>query len=605
MWSLPLPPDMNGPEQPRDCAVRQVFGTPRWQLPGPLLALAYLSDGTLGSVAEPGVLCLWELDGQLRARYFLNDLELCYSFAPFGEYLAAAGSEVLLWHTLSGAACGRFTPAEWTHAVALDRLGQHLATGHDHCVRIWDSGQSNCRGQFPTTALVSALAISAHGEWLAIGCENGQVQIRDLISHARIGGLSTHPDRVAALAWHPSQPLLAVAAWDGRVRLWMPDGRTLTVPDCDGQTLALAFAPDGRRLLTAGSDRRVRVRELQLPSATVLTFGPFDHDITALALAPDLRTLAFGGDRSCLHVYDLHGSAIAEVPDRPAHIATLAQGSERFLISHAHGQTLAIWNEFGQPVARSPLTETNIYAFATNGTSLLTADAAGLVQRWTATGQLLQTLDELAGPVAALAIAPDGKLAAAARVDDGSVSVWDTDSGELLWYIDAAADADGVVALAFGPDGRMLAVGGHDPLRTAGRDGCLCVWDTQLRTQLHLFDGSAMSIAFDPTGRRIVAASAGEWARVYDLDSGQTHTLPGHRPCVAALALHPQQPWLAVADSESTLRIWDIDRNQRIALRELAATALAFCPTGRWLYAALVDGTCVKLELAQLVEPGY
>jgi WD40 repeat protein len=608
MWSLPLPPDMSGPNLPRDRAIRQVFGSPRWQLTGPLLALTYLPDGTLASVAEPGVLCLWELDGYLRARYFLNDLELCYSFAPHGEYLAAGGAEVLVWHTPSGSACGRVTPDDWTHAVALDQHGQYLATGHDTCARVWEVNRSQCSGQFPTSAPVAALALSSHGEWLAIASEDGQVQVRDLISHARIGGLSTRPDRVAALAWHPSQPLLAVAAWDGRVRWWLPEGRLFTVPDCDGQTLALAFAPDGRRIVTAGSDRRVRVHELQLPATTVRTFGPFAADITALAASPDLRTLAFGGEQAYLHVYDLDGVAITGGHDRPAHLGTLTRGDDRLLVSNAHGQTLAIWNQAGQPVALPPLTETDVRCFASNGSLLLTADESELIRLWSAAGQLVQTFDDWDGPVATLALTPDGTYCAAARADDGSVTVWNSRSGAVVWHIPAAAEADGVVALAFGPAGRTLAVGGYDPLRTAGRDGCLCVWDTQSRTLLIVFDGSARQLAFDRTGRRLVATSVGEWVRVYELgiglDTGEVRVLAGHRPQVAALALHPSQPWLAVADSQATLRIWDIDHGQRLGLRELAATALHFCPTGQWLYASLVDGTCVKLEWSQLLEAG-
>jgi WD40 repeat protein len=130
----------------------------------------------------------------------------------------------------------------------------------------------------------------------------------------------------------------------------------------------------------------------------------------------------------------------------------------------------------------------------------------------------------------------------------------------------------------------------------------------QSRTLLIVFDGSARQLAFDRTGRRLVAASVGEWVRVYELgiglDTGEVRVLAGHRPQVAALALHPSQPWLAVADSQATLRIWDIDRGQRLGLRELAATALHFCPTGQWLYASLVDGTCVKLEWSQLLDAG-
>src|SRR4051812_41113999 len=61
------------------------------------------------------------------------------------------------------------------------------------------------------------------------------------------------------------------------------------------------------------------------------------------------------------------------------------------------------------------------------------------------------------GPVRAMAYSPDGRLLAAGG-DDMKVRLWDLASGELLFTL--SQHTDWVRALAFSPDGQLLASGG-------------------------------------------------------------------------------------------------------------------------------------------------
>jgi len=242
-----------------------------------------------------------------------------------------------------------------------------------------------------------------------------------------------------------------------------------------------------------------------------------------------------------------------------------------------------------------------------------------------ATGRRQLTLS-CPGTATAVALAPGGRLLAAAygrlKADGrvrGEVGLWDMSTGGALRTLPAFDEA--VYALAFSADGRLLAAGGEggfDLTETgpAPRRGPVKLWDTVTGQERAAFSTSnrVYALAFSPDGRLLAAGSGrlqdialsatGSFVPVqgevtlWDVALGRERAaLRKHRAGVRALAFSPDGRTLATGGFDRSVLLWDAETG--LALRTLAGAAgavraVAFSPDGQSLAAVGEAGT-VKL----------
>ena len=242
-------------------------------------------------------------------------------------------------------------------------------------------------------------------------------------------------------------------------------------------------------------------------------------------------------------------------------------------------------------------------AFSPDGTTVAVASSgtlalgfrAGRVRLWDArTGVERAALAPPVGGELAVAFRPDGRLLASAG-QDGKIKLWDVATGRQTRTL--GGHASWVNALAFSPDGRTLASGSAD--RT------IKLWDVetgQARRTLRGHQNWVTSLAFSPDGRSLVSGSWDTTVTVWDLAAeGDPQTLRGPELEVTAVAISRDGQLVAAAARDRSVRLWDLKTlRERATLlgHTRAVFTMAFSPDGKWLASGGEDSTVKVWEVA-------
>jgi WD40 repeat protein len=530
-------------------------------------ALAYSPDGlTLASGGYDKVIKFWNASTgqQIRSLGGHTGWVVSLAFSHDGQSLASGSYDrsIRLWNVADGTQRHALTGhTAAVRSVAFSHNDKLLASGGaDHSVRLWDPAvgqeQAALAGH---EGGVRSVAFSPDDRLLASGGEDQAIKLWNVDSHDLAGSLTGHADTVSAVAF--AQQTLVSTGWDQRIRTWDVAAREMRGNLATGNpVVALAVAPDGHRLLSAGANQSLSLwKATAVESRPTLVLGDFRAFPWSAAFSPDGKSLAVaaGGtaEETDLYLYDLATDPLAGGAEK-YHVTV--PGSVRSIAFAPAGDRLAL----GYPSKQ-----------------LLLVEAA--------TGREVASLEEQrieANPAQVNAVrsaevkfSPDGKLLAAASLDH-SVRIYDVERRELVKTL--TGHNDSVLSIAFSPNQAEMISGSRD--RTA------VIWDlavSERRYSLPLQPGIVESVAWSPAGRMVaIGCETGTCGLWHAATGTPLRTIAAHPVAVNEIRFSPDSKLLATAGADRTVKLWDVSTGERLqtyACHPGPVECVEFAPDGK------------------------
>src|SRR6185295_1295923 len=154
------------------------------------------------------------------------------AFSADGGRVATGSSDetVRLWNTESGAALAVLQGAASSiEDVAWSPDGRLVASVED-ILCIWDAHTGSLLQKLPYPGF--RLRFSNDGRWLAVGTMSGRLRVWDTATWTLAVDTRPHTDRLSAIAFSPDGTRVVTTGWDGLVRFWeLPSWRPLQTLD--------------------------------------------------------------------------------------------------------------------------------------------------------------------------------------------------------------------------------------------------------------------------------------------------------------------------------------------------------------------------------------
>ncbi|EDX74482.1 protein kinase domain [Coleofasciculus chthonoplastes PCC 7420] len=205
----------------------------------------------------------------------------------------------------------------------------------------------------------------------------------------------------------------------------------------------------------------------------------------------------------------------------------------------------------------------------------------------TPTWQCVRTLRGHSSSIHAIAFHPDGQILASGGADR-SVKLWHLESG--IPSCTFSGHSSLIDTIAFSPDGQFLVSGSWDHT--------IKLWELTTQTLKHTLkqhSGWIKSVAFSSDGQLLASGSADKTINIWNLNLQDIQkTLDGHSSMIHTIVISPDGQILASGSADRTIKLWNLATGEiQLTLHGHtdAVNSLAFSPSGQLLISGSADAT--------------
>jgi WD40 repeat protein len=407
---------------------------------------------------------------------------------------------------------------------------------------------------------------------------------------------------------------------------------------------AAAFAPDNKTIVSGGADNALQVNVVSV----LRTHVADEKRVNDLSLAANGALYATAGDDGSVKLWDFgSGNPVRAFPGHQGPVLSVAiRADNQQIAGGGKDHALFLWNLNDAQVQYKITTPSEVLAaaYSADNKKLIAAGSDQIIRSYDPTPpnppmpnakspEPIQELKGHAGPIAAIAFAPDNRLALSASAD-GSLKTWGIAAGSFT--LNLAGHASQVYGVAFSADGQTLASVSNDktvrlwdlkqpnqvkalPAQggaiyaivyspdgtqfvTAGADKTVRLHAAADGKEIRQFAGAAdavYSVAFSHDGQTVAAAGVDHRISLWNIGGQPLKTLEGHKDDIYRVQFNPSGTKLMSIGYAGTVNVWDINTGMPVFSTKLPAVLYSGCytPDGKRIAVTANDGKTYLVDL--------
>ena len=255
---------------------------------------------------------------------------------------------------------------------------------------------------------------------------------------------------------------------------------------------SVSFSPDGNKMVSGGSDKRVCLWNIATSDSKIL-LGHKDK-VTSVSFSPDGERVVSGSVDKTVRLWDVETGRNTHKIDIYFKVNSVhfSPNGKTVVIGYDNSE-VEIWDLETEEFIKTMEGHSSwVYSvrFSPDGKTVVSGSGDNTVRLWDVeTGKNIKTLQGHSSKVHSVSFSPDGETVASGS-DDETVRLWDVKTGD---NIKTLKHRSFVRSVSFSPDGETIA----------SHDGRIRFWDVKTGNMIHTKDSNSVLICYSPDGMRM------------------------------------------------------------------------------------------------------